>query len=118
MVTKKELVAEMKKAGVENISAGMTVKELKSIYDKHKKKKEAEEKGKEKLEEVKEERKENLENRETPTIKKGVFQLPKNAKNISPRDILAEKIVDGVHTIVFKQGAKVKYNAETGERIF
>lgn len=115
MATKKELIKEMTKIGIEGLHEGMTVAEIKGIYADFKKKKLSEERGKERKEALDEESKDTK--KVHVKMEKGVIVVPDDCHEIDPDDVLVEKCVDKILTVVFKAGPKIRYNVETGKRL-
>lgn len=115
MAAKKELIAEMQKLGIEGLHEGMTVNELKGIYADFKKSKLKEERGKERKEVLDEEKKDTKKFR--IHTEKGRVVVPDDCRQIDSEDVIAEKCIDKILTVVFKNGPKIRYNIDTHMRI-
>lgn len=117
MVTKKELVIEMKKFGIKEAHELMSKKELENLYRKHKKRKAREEKDKEETEKAKEVREESPTKKKHVRREKGKLIVPDNYVDIDPDDVLAESVRTDKIVVVFKAGAKIFYDKATNKKL-
>lgn len=117
MVTKKELVIEMKKKGIPNVNELMTKTELALIYKKWKKQQEQKEKDKEDTKKAKAVRKEAPVKKVRVKRQGNKLIVPEQYIEIDADDVLAESVRGDKIVVIFKEGGKIFYDKKTNKRI-